>query len=347
MDLLFSFLFLLVITSSETDLVKSASTDQMGLINHQRLHPNPKHFKSIRPQDPIPPSIAALSDDSDTDKFIIHHISDASNSTLRLLILVQSSKDGHVWRATLRRTLSLPPSAGLVFAVPVKGGDARALEGLRRESQTHQDMILYLQVDPSSAKSAQFVHYAHWLHKIYNFHFLLRTHDRYYIRTQRVLEILSPFDPGVPLYMGYFRGNLTVDNDSDSSWFLCPMYAPHALEGGYIVSRSLMSRFLKQSKFLSYYNNEGGSIGLWSSPFRDVVLVHSVDFNTGAVSRGCWNSVAITPVTSEEEMEVLYRRSASGEPCCIKEFETESSYMYNWTSLPSQCCQQQVSLIDN
>ena len=348
---LFSAIQLLLLLLLVADLVRadsvesdeSVSTDQNGRIWQQRPHPHSKHFTSVRGTDPIPSCISVLlNEDNDT---IIHHI--ANKSTVNLLILVQSSYDRYSWRATIRSTYkySLPDNVAIVFVIPIQ--DVQNVNDLKHESETHQDTVLYLQVHDSSScpRSAQLIHFLYWLQSIYSFQFLLRTFDNYYINVHKILEILSSVEPtDIHLYIGYFTGNDTVD---DPLWFQCPSYIPHALEGGYIISSSLISRFIKHSQFLSYYNNEGASIGLWLSPFKDVTFVHDVNFDTDKLSRGCWNAMIINPVVNQQEMNEYYQRHLSGRPHCIKQFETKLSYIYDWTQLPKHCCEQQISLIDN
>jgi galactosylxylosylprotein 3-beta-galactosyltransferase len=323
------------------DMIKSNAVPPLQV---KRLRSNP--YTTSRPPDHLPLSITSLSLDNGTtdSRFIMHHVIIPNHlRASTLLILVQSLSDHIKWRSAIRQSWKETNNITIVvFAVPVKG--LGGIKDLVQESQAHKDMILYLQVEPGAPKSAQFIHYTYWITRLYTFKYLLRTHDNYYVRVRNVLDKLAPFaSSSLNVYMGYFRGNVTV---KDPKWFLCSLYTPHADEGAYIMSNTLISRLLKQLNYLSYYDHEGSSIGLWLSIYKDVSYIHSVDFNVGISSRGCWNSLVVGLITNQQDMNMFHERCTAGQLFCQREYEIEQSYKYNWSKQPSQCCYQQAKLIN-
>ncbi|XP_011405102.1 PREDICTED: beta-1,3-galactosyltransferase 6-like [Amphimedon queenslandica] len=298
-------------------------------------------YTKIRHIEGIPSCITDL-DQLDEKDSITHHIH-TNNVTLKLLVLVESTK-GEEWRMGIRETWGSHASLGeetlLLFAV--REGHSSLL---MNESKEHKDMIIFNRVSSSHPKSSCLVHYLYWVQKLFNFSFLLRTHDKYFVKPREIMSLIhshNQFD--LELYLGYFRGNKEIEGSDSSSWFHCPSYAVHADDGGYILSSGLIERFLKAKSYLYYYNNEGASIGLWCSPFKDIKFVHDTGFDTSLErSRGCLNSYSITPVASLAQMREMYSvYRMNGQAYCTKEYENEHTYHYNWSALPSKCCQEKI-----
>lgn len=329
LSLIFSFSF-------SSGLSEMFSKDQTHSKHHQ--------YTSVRHADSMPSCIAGL-DQLDERDCLIHHIPENSNVTYKLIILVESTR-GEQWRAGIRETwgnFTSSDDALLLFAFPIGGTTVRT--GLIEESKRHRDMIMFTHVTSSHYSSSRFVHYLHWVQKMFNFSFLLRTHDNYFVKIHKIMELLIPYydRSNVELYMGYFCGTKEIDSNDDS-WFLCPSYIVHAEEGGYMLSSGLIERFLKAKDYLNYYNKEGASIGLWSSPYKDVKFVHEISFDTSlTTSRGCLNSYSITPITTLSQMRRMYNVYEShGHRYCDTEYENETSYYYDWSVPPSQCCQKKI-----
>lgn len=326
-------------------VLRMSASEQVDRLHQQRPHPNPKHYTSVRPTDPAPSCITQLSrinpEDSPTS-FLNHHIdlSDYKDVTFKVLILVESNS--FVWRSAVRDTWSRSyissGSVYVLFAV----NEVYGRHDLIQESERHRDMVLFSRVHSSDPESGRLIHYLYWVRSMFNFDYLLRTYDNYFIQVHRILDTLSSISLGTHLYLGYFRGNKTLIEE-ETSWFLCPSYTPHADEGAFILSTNLIERFLKQRNFLNYYHSVGATIGLWCSPYKDITLFHDISFDSGFVSRGCLNSYTVTSVNSSLHMNDLYEHYISTGLYCHDEYEIESSYHYDWTQLPSQCCQQKIS----
>ena len=90
--------------------------------------------------------------------------------------------------------------------------------------------------------------------------------------------------------------------------------------------------------YWNYYDSEGGSVGLWLSPYMDIEFIHSIAFDSSARSRGCWNSFALFPMDSFFSLRVRHSCLMLGKSWCTEEIDIEPTYLYNWTALPSQFC---------
>lgn len=298
----------------------------------QGFHPNPKRFTRIRQTDPIPYSLEQLKNDPYRDKHVIHK--PPANSRVDLLIMVESSPSSESWRKVVRATWgsSIPQHVRIVFVIPIADDDS---QNVLEEIEAHQDIILFKLISSSTIASVRLMHYIFWCNALYDYSHLLRTNDKYFIRVSKMFHVLASFRTTDLVYMGYFRGDVSVNEEV--SWFVCPSLVPHADEGAYLLSRALTNRFVSQFYYLSYFHSEGASVGLWTSPFNDVQLVHRIDFDS-LQSRGCLNTLLTMSETSVEEMRERFDRLINRKQFCTKEFVMEKSYEYDWSKLPSQCC---------
>ena len=317
----------------------------------QKPHPPSSAFIRARSPAPIPDCITVLEgleeDAILTSKAVTYHFSPI-DTVFELLILVESDPSSRDWREALRETWKLAAlhsgqKAHVVFLVPAKVADGVVNRSdLELESRTNEDMILFHNVSSSSIASGKLVHFLFFCHKIFQYHLLLRTHDFFYVRVTQLLNQLSEFRGHSYVYMGYFRGNASIgkeDSNQGDKWFLCPALVPHADHSAYVLSSQVVDRLLLDYEYRSYYDSEGGSVGLWLSPHKDIEFVHSVAFDSSARSRGCRNNFVLSPMDSIMSLRARHSRLMSGKPFCAKEIDFEPNYMYNWSALPSKCCE--------
>ena len=323
---------------NNSTLSKSYRIPTREKVSKQQHHPNPLKFTRVKRHDPLPNCIKELKyRGNNINDFIIYHFI-FNSDVLELLVMVESLPQSFTWRQSIRSTWKISQTdVSIVFVIPTLG--ANNMDSLIEESKTYKDIILFKLVGTFDLGSGKLIHYLHWCHILYKYHYLLRTHDNFYIRVNAILKKLHVLSGQQELYMGYFRGNRNI-NTNDTHWFLCPSLVPHADIGAYILSQELISRFLKQFWYLNYYNSEGASVGLWVSPFKDVTLEHDINFDSGikGYSRGCRNSFLVTPTINEDDMKERYNRLNSDNSFCQWEFDREKSYQYDWSNLPSQCC---------
>ncbi len=309
-----------------------------GYLLRQGMHPHPKRFTRIRHIDPIPPSIELLKTQTDKSNHIIHSI--FNNTKLELLVMIESTPSSNQWRQVIRDTWGrkegLPHRTDIVFVIPVFNNYDD--NDLLNEMELYRDILLFKQISIFTINSVKLINYLYWCSMLYDYKYLLRTNDKYFIRIDKIVNSLASYDPADLLYSGYFKGNVQVGK-KDILWLVCPTYTPHADKGAYILSRSLIDRFIKQFYYWSYFHSEGASVGLWTSLFKRVRLIHRMDFDCN-VSRGCKNNLLTIKETAINEMTTRYTRLENGGHFCREEVTIEETYDYNWSDLPSQCCRQ-------
>lgn len=86
------------------------------------------------------------------------------------------------------------------------------------------------------------------------------------------------------------------------------------------------------------FNAEDISVGLWLAPVNNILRIHDTRFDTEWTSRGCQNYYLITHKMSMHDMKQLYNNVVKTNRLCSEETLTRTSYLYNWSNLPSQCC---------
>ena len=299
---------------------------------------NTGRYCSIRALDITPREVINL----ENEQNIVHNLQ-GKTATLDLLILVQSHPQALEWRQAVRQTwgqkLIRSQFVAIVFVIPAKNIPLAVMEALLNESATHNDVIIFKDLDQSTPGSIQLLSYLHWSHRLYKFKYLLRTHAHFYIKVEKLTEKLMGV-ASEALYMGYFVGNKNIDTEKDPSWFLCPTYVPHAHSGAYVLSTAIVERVLKHYLYLNYYANEGASLGLWLSPYSDVDMRHDVDFDSQLTqTRGCSHSFVTQFIARAEDMSVLHTHHIEGTDFCQNTFEKQTGYYYyNWSSLPRDCC---------
>ena len=315
---------------------RSKPSLEKDFIHDQQKHPNPKRYTRIRQLDPIPKLIEELKQNGVGMNKHIHQNHLHQPNEVTLLVMVESLPSSRSWRQTIRDTWgsAMPSGSFFVFVVPFY--EAKEEESLLEESEQFTDIVLFKLTHQSTTSSVKIMQYLFWCDKLFTYKYLLRTTDKYFLMIDILLRSLGPLQPYDKIYMGYFKGNVNVSSE-DTAWFVCPTLVPHADEGMYLLSRPLIKKFLKHFWALSYFQSEGASVGLWASPFKNIKLLHRVDFDTKK-SRGCSNSLVGMQELSEESMRTRYARVLGGGDFCSEEFELVKSYKYDWSTIPSRCC---------
>jgi galactosylxylosylprotein 3-beta-galactosyltransferase len=96
--------------------------------------------------------------------------------------------------------------------------------------------------------------------------------------------------------------------------------------------------------FLRLHNSEDISVGLWLSPLANIYRKHDVRFDTEYISRGCSNQYLITHKHSVNDMKIIHEFYTRTGNLCAQEVSNILGYQYNWTVLPSQCCNRQLGI---
>ena len=116
---------------------------------------------------------------------------------------------------------------------------------LRNEMREQDDILLLRNVSDSfdsltTKVLKAFVH----VHEQWDFRFLLKCDDDSYVRVDNIVsELKRRFLHVDNLYWGYFDGSQPIQHSGlykETKYFLCDLYLPYALGGGYLLSQSLV-----------------------------------------------------------------------------------------------------------
>jgi len=225
------------------------------------------------------------------------------------------------------------------------------LNSLYSEQRLHNDLILFSHLkDTYSSLSHKLLSTLKWFSNKIEFKYLLKVDDDSFVQIDQLFDELvektiSKSDIK-PLYWGYFDGRAHVKRKgqwSETNWILCDRYLPYALGGGYVISKQLVRFVAQNAELLQLYRSEDVSLGVWLSPLN-INRVHDIRFDTEYQSRGCINSHIITHKQSADNMRNLYENLQTFGKLCKNEIELQYSYIYNWKTIPSQCCVRNITI---
>lgn len=275
----------------------------------------------------------------------VSHITKTSDK-LSLLVIVRSLPDSRNYRKSIRETWMTQAdkdNVRVLFSIPAKGASPEELASLKEESQTHNDMVVFLEskaVPESDLLLFEWV----WATRTFTFDYLLKVRDVMYVRLPQLMSdtIKRLKEKNSNTYLGYFEGNRNPKESGkldEPDWFLCDRFIRYAHSGGYILSEKLVKRLLRQAKFLHPYNNEDVALGTWLSPFNDIDWSHEIRFDTETgKARGCKNDNLIFQTENHADMVVKHHKLIQNGGHCAREHEFVKRYTYNFDTLPSQCC---------
>ncbi|KAK2705974.1 beta-1,3-galactosyltransferase 6-like [Artemia franciscana] len=252
-----------------------------------------------------------------------------------LAILVISRAENFHHRQTIRETWgrNLNENISLYFVVS-------AGPGIDDEKRKHNDLLVLGNIeDTYELLTSKTLGAFSSILENTSFEYLLKCDDDSYVFIDKLINLLAK-QPSKKLYLGYFKGNAHVQRKGawkEKDWNLCDRYLPYAQGGGYLLSKDLVEYIVKNSDLLKKYKSEDVSVGAWLAPL-DINKVHDIRFNTEWRSRGCSNSDVITHKQSPTMMLKMFQNlNAIGYPCST-EIKERQAYEYNWTVLPSHCC---------
>ncbi|VDO60644.1 unnamed protein product [Heligmosomoides polygyrus] len=263
-----------------------------------------------------------------------------------LLITIMSSPNDSAVRAVVRDTwLKLSHKGSAViqhrFPIGVKGMSETMRSHLEEEQQLHGDLALIESLEEAysnlALKTLRTMEYAF---QNFRFQYILKVDSDSFVRLGAFIKSLKDIQHP-RLYWGFLDGRakpIRKGKWREADWMLCDRYLPYQLGGGYVLSYELVRFLALNARLLKMYKNEDVSVGAWLAGL-DVKYVHDPRFDTEWVSRGCNNEYLITHKKSPAEMEILYNNMVNLRRLCEKEYRTRYSYVYDWTALPSECCQ--------
>lgn len=290
----------------------------------------------------------------------VSHESSADAAHVSLLILVMSSStdDGKIRRQTIRETwvslMDSQPTASPVmvrFIIGTRELQQSICDELYLERSVHKDIVLLPNLIDSYANlSLKVLESFLWASENVKFTFVMKCDDDSFINLPVFQEDIRRAEmdkQNEKLYWGYFRGDAHVKLSGkwkEDKWFLCDRYLPYAHGGGYVLSSDLVKLLAFNARYLTLYNSEDVSVGVWLAPY-DITRRHDVRFDTEFVSRGCRNGYIVSHKQSVAQMRSKYLSLKTNGVLCEKEFQTRPSFTYNWQSPPSLCCKRDINIM--
>lgn len=271
----------------------------------------------------------------------------ASGEPYLLVVMVLSSLKGRERRDTIRQTWAeghrdTTTNIMVKFALGTEGVTSEGMESIQVEEDTYHDLLLLPGLRESySNLTLKVLTSFIALDTQFDFSFLLKCDDDTFLKLDAIASELRQRSDKRSLYWGFFDGRAHVKRRgkwAEKDWFLCDRYLPYALGGGYVLSRDLVRRIVSNSDGLLFYNSEDVSVGVWLSAY-EAERRHDVRFNTEYQSRGCRNSYVVSHKQSVADMLSKHKLLQSEGMQCAKEFQTRPSYVYNWSTDPTKCCE--------
>ncbi|XP_046969952.1 beta-1,3-galactosyltransferase 6 [Vanessa cardui] len=250
------------------------------------------------------------------------------------------------------------------FVVGTEGLDAEKMKKIQAEHTRSNDLLLLNNFEDSYKNLAKkLINSLEWMsNNLKELKYVIKCDDDSFVRVDLIVRDLEAFAPEMSgpmisqyvtykkslptykgLYWGYFDGRARVFLNGkwqEKEWFLCDTYLPYALGGGYVISRSIVDYIAKNSQFLSHYNSEDVSMGVWTAALDGINRVHDTRFDTEWKSRGCDSNMLVRHKQTPSDMFQMYKTlvHSQGTKLCKTESALRKSYHYNWNSLPSVCC---------
>lgn len=83
-------------------------------------------------------------------------------------------------------------------------------------------------------------------------------------------------------------------------------------------------------------------MGVWLSGVVNIVRIHDRRFDTEWTPRGCQNDYLITHGVSEDQMKQYYQKIIKTNNMCDNLISRRRDFLYNWTAMPSKCCNNNI-----
>jgi galactosylxylosylprotein 3-beta-galactosyltransferase len=266
----------------------------------------------------------------------------------KVIVLIMSAKPHRERRDACRTTwitLSDYRPMRFLFVIGGAGMDSMDMSQLVQENTTNGDLLILSDVPDSYASlTSKLISSLTYISSHFKFKFLLKVDDDSFVRLDLLFDELSETNAD-RLYWGYFTAGAPVKKAGawkETNWFMCDKYLPYAVGGGYILSSDLVKYISDNSELLQRYNSEDVSLGTWLSPLN-INRKHDTRFDTWYKSRGCSNSFLVTHKMTPGLMMDRFQALETFGHLCKKE-KYVVGHLYDWSVLPSQCCNKKESL---
>lgn len=277
---------------------------------------------------------------------------------LRILVLVLSDPNGLDRRNTVRTTwLKGTPTRHSdyilkwKFVIGTENITSNSTEMLRVEQSFFNDLLLFPHLKDDyrnlTRKMWLSMRWAGELAGEFKFDFLVKADDDSFVLLDKLVSTLRKLNCDSRLYWGYFVGcslPQSIGKWFEPNWNTCPHYLPYAMGGGYVMSYKVVQMIAKHAGRLRRYNNEDVTTGSWLAPYK-LVRKHDLRFDVESHKHGCNNNyiIAHKQLTRSDMEEKSANLRVNGTLCTVEK-EIRPAYIYNWTTLPMDCCQRAKGL---
>lgn len=266
---------------------------------------------------------------------------------IQLLVIVPSQPLGFGLRNAIRNTwlknaTSTEVAVTSKFVVGLKNLSLNILDLLDKEQRNYQDLLLLEDLqDTYKNLTLKLKMTLQWVNKsIPTFDYIVKVDDDSFVRLDKLAKAIRGMDCNKRLYWGYFLGHalpVRTGQWKEVKWRVCSHYLPYALGGGYVLSKQVVDILLRYSHRLKMYCNEDVAIGSWLAPY-DITRTHDLRFDVEAKSHGCSSNHIISHKQETADFYQKHTNLNRHNKLCSEEVELVPSYVYNWTTLPRECC---------
>jgi galactosylxylosylprotein 3-beta-galactosyltransferase len=273
----------------------------------------------------------------------------ASLGQAKLFVLVISSPGNAARRSSMRDTwlAAYPDIVKARFVLGTRGLDPKLLSSLHEESKRHGDLLLLPDHEESYVRlTGKITAACIWAAEHVDAPYVLKADDDTFVHIARFLPLLEAKAAHSPFYWGYYRNN-EVYRDSSSMWyepnyFLCELYIPYALGGGYVMSMDLVALIadLARPDWLIHLGAEDA----WVSTVLSIVnqtRFHDIRFDTSHGRRDCASYYTVMHKIDADEQHQLWSRLAKDPDAVCPGPDPADGvgvYAYDQVMRPSKCC---------
>ena len=200
-----------------------------------------------------------------------------SDTLYLVLILVHSAINQTLKRDTIRKTWLSSDMLGDTpmthwFLIGAKGVSEEESINLEQEQKRCNDLMILWDIKNDYYElTSRSLHSMVHIVNNYNFVYMLKTDDDYFLNTPVILSELNTIHPRERFYWGRFScHNPPMDGGrwDEKEWHWCDVYYPYAYGGMYVLSQDVVQLIVDNSNSLHHYSCEDVSVGAWLAPYN-------------------------------------------------------------------------------
>ena len=200
-----------------------------------------------------------------------------SDTLYLVLILIHSAINQTQKRNTIRKTWLSSDMLGdtpVIYWFLIGGKDVSEEENvnLEQEQKRCNDLMILWDIKNDYYElTSRSLHSMVHIVNNYNFVYMLKTDDDYFLNTPVILSELNTIYPHKRFYWGRFScHNPPMDGGrwDEKEWHWCDVYYPYAYGGMYVLSQDVVQLIVDNSNSLHHYSCEDVSVGAWLAPYN-------------------------------------------------------------------------------